>query len=176
MRQMNLISTKRNVKKMVINKLVIDVDGVLTTGHVMYSKDGKIFKVFGPHDKDGLKIIKSYIDDIQFITADATGWDITYARIVTDWKYEPKQLALVSEEHRMRWFESTCDFEKTAFIGDGYHDAPILKRVNVGIAPVSARKEAKQSADYVTESSAGSGAVLDACLYLRDLFDGHNQI
>lgn len=158
---------------MKIKTLVLDVDGVLNTGHLLYSKDGKMFKVFGPHDKDGLKIIASLISDIKFITADAIGWDITYARIVTDWKFTPSQLTLVPEETRMKWFEENCDFEHTAFIGDGYNDAPILERVKIGIAPANARKEAKNAADYVTESDSGSGAVLDACLYLKDIINGY---
>lgn len=158
---------------MKIKTLVLDVDGVLNTGHLLYSKDGKMFKVFGPHDKDGLKIIALLISDIKFITADAIGWDITYARIVTDWKFTPSQLTLVPEETRMKWFEENCDFEHTAFIGDGYNDAPILERVKIGIAPANARKEAKNAADYVTESDSGSGAVLDACLYLKDIINGY---
>ena len=155
-----------------INKLVMDVDGVLNTGHMVYSADGKMFKMFGPHDKDGLKIIKQYLSDITFITADITGWDITYRRIVTDWGYDASQLVLVSEEDRMGYFEKNCDFETTAFIGDGYNDAPILKRVKIGIAPASARIEAKNAADYVTDSVAGSGAVLDACLYIERIING----
>jgi 3-deoxy-D-manno-octulosonate 8-phosphate phosphatase (KDO 8-P phosphatase) len=155
-----------------INKLVMDVDGVLNTGHMVYSADGKMFKMFGPHDKDGLKIIKQYLSDITFITADITGWDITYRRIVTDWGYDDSQLVLVSEEDRMGYFEKNCDFETTAFIGDGYNDAPILKRVKIGIAPASARIEAKNAADYVTDSVAGSGAVLDACLYIERVING----
>ena len=157
---------------MILTKLVLDVDGVLNTGHILYSSAGKIFKVFGPHDKDGLKIIKKYTSDITFITADKTGWDITYARIVTDWGYHPNQLQLVSEEERMSWFENNCDFETTAYIADGYNDAPILKRVSIGIAPNSARKEAKDNANYITPSNAGSGAVLDACLFLEGLING----
>jgi 3-deoxy-D-manno-octulosonate 8-phosphate phosphatase (KDO 8-P phosphatase) len=155
-----------------INKLVLDVDGVLNTGHILYSSAGKIFKVFGAHDKDVFKIIKKYLNDITFITADYTGWDITYARIVTDWKYDPSQLQLVSEEDRMGWFERNCDFETTAFIADGYNDAPILARVKVGIAPANARIEAKQVAKYVTPNPGGSGAVLDACLYLERVING----
>jgi 3-deoxy-D-manno-octulosonate 8-phosphate phosphatase (KDO 8-P phosphatase) len=150
----------------------MDVDGVLNTGHMVYSADGKMFKMFGPHDKDGLKIIKQYFSDITFITADITGWDITYRRIVTDWGYDDSQLVLVSEEDRMGYFEKNCDFETTAFIGDGYNDAPILKRVKIGIAPASARIEAKNAADYVTDSVAGSGAVLDACLYIERIING----
>ncbi len=150
----------------------MDVDGVLNTGHMVYSAEGKMFKMFGPHDKDGLKIIKQYFSDITFITADITGWDITYRRIVTDWGYDASQLVLVSEEDRMGYFEKNCDFETTAFIGDGYNDAPILKRVKIGIAPASARIEAKNAADYVTDSVAGSGAVLDACLYIERIING----
>jgi hypothetical protein len=94
---------------MKLTKLVMDVDGVLNTGHILYNTVGKTFKVFGPHDKDGLKLIKSYITDINFITADITGFEITYTRIVKDWGYKPEQLILVSEEDRMGWFLNNCN-------------------------------------------------------------------
>ena len=38
--------------------LVIDVDGVMTTGQFLYSSKGKTYKVFGAHDADGLKLIR----------------------------------------------------------------------------------------------------------------------
>ena len=38
--------------------LIIDVDGVMTTGQFIYSKYGKEYKIFGPHDTDGLDILK----------------------------------------------------------------------------------------------------------------------
>lgn len=161
---------------MIINKLVMDVDGVLNTGHILYSSAGKMFKVFGPHDKDGLKIMKRYTNDIHFITADVTGWSITHKRIVGDWGYREDQLHLVSEEDRMGWFERNCDFSTTAFIGDGYNDAPILARVALGIAPISGRREARDAAKYVTESAAGSGAVLDACLFIERVINGLQEI
>lgn len=157
---------------MKLTKLVMDVDGVLNTGHILYNTVGKTFKVFGPHDKDGLKLIKQYISDINFITADVTGFEITYTRIVKDWGYRPEQLILVSEEDRMGWFLNNCNIDETVYIADGYHDAPILERVALGIAPQSARIEAKNAADYVTDSVAGSGAVLDACLYIERVING----
>lgn len=159
-----------------IKKLVLDVDGVLNTGHILYNKYGKTFKVFGPHDKDGFKIITKYLKDITFITADETGWDITYCRIVRDWKYRPDQLILVREEERLQWFYDNCDLETTAFIADGYNDAPILSKVKIGIAPNTARIEAKKAAKYVTPSDAGSGAVLDACIYLERVINGLEKI
>jgi 3-deoxy-D-manno-octulosonate 8-phosphate phosphatase (KDO 8-P phosphatase) len=150
-----------------IKHLVMDVDGVLNTGHFFYSEEGKMFKVFGPHDRDGVKIAESMGLTINFITADASGFKITHARIVKDWGFSDSQLTLVTEGDRLAWIETHFDLEEVAYIGDGIHDAPILLKVRVGIAPNSARKEAKAAADYVTESNAGSGAVLDAVLILK---------
>ena len=156
---------------MKIDKLVLDVDGVLNNGQILYSSVGKMFKIFGPHDKDGLKIINRYINDITFISADLTGWDITYARIVKDWGFDETQLLHVTEENRMAWFNEHCNWNTTAFIADGYNDAPILRKVAVGIAPATARIEARQAAKWVTPSAAGNGAVLDACLYIERLIN-----
>ena len=41
--------------------LIIDVDGVMTTGQFFYSEKGKVFKVFGPDDNDALSILSRYI-------------------------------------------------------------------------------------------------------------------
>ena len=156
---------------MKITHLVLDVDGVLNTGHFFYDAQGKAFKAFGPHDKDGLKIADRYDVQIMFITADVTGWKITHARIVKDWGFKDTQLQLVSVEDRMEWFQDNYNLNTTAYIADGYHDAPILRAVKLGIAPKSARKEAIAAADYVTDSPAGSGAVLDACLFVEAMIN-----
>ena len=154
-----------------INKLILDVDGVLTDGKIIYSNLGKVYKVFGPHDKDGIKLISKYVD-IHFITADKTGYPITHARIVKDWKFDEYHLHVVPEEERMYWFVRNCDFHNTAFMGDGIHDAPIIKEVRAGIAPSNARIEAKSVAKYITPSRSGEGAVLDACLWLERVIHG----
>ena len=49
---------------------VFDVDGVLTTGQFLYTVDGKFAKVFGPHDADGIKLLKDNNIKIQCISAD----------------------------------------------------------------------------------------------------------
>jgi 3-deoxy-D-manno-octulosonate 8-phosphate phosphatase (KDO 8-P phosphatase) len=157
-----------------IKHLVLDIDGVLTTGHFYYSEDGKMFKVFGPHDRDGIKLAESLGLTIDFITADASGFNIAYARIVTDWGFDLMQLTLVSEGKRMAWLEKKFNLDEVAYMGDGIHDAPLLSAVAVGIAPNSARREAKLAANYVTESNAGSGAVLDAVLILQELMQYKN--
>ena len=148
---------------------LLDVDGVMTTGQFLYSQDGKEYKVFGPHDNDGLKLIKDKVT-IEFITADKRGFPITKKRIVDDMGLEVK---LVSEEDRFEYIKNKYGFQNLIYMGDGYHDAKILKESMYGIAPKNARKEARDAADYVTESNAGEGAVLDASLEIlrRYYFD-----
>jgi 3-deoxy-D-manno-octulosonate 8-phosphate phosphatase (KDO 8-P phosphatase) len=148
--------------KVVPKKFVLDVDGVLTTGQFLYSESGKVYKVFGPHDSDGLKMLREKLG-ILFITADHRGFAISKKRIVDDMGYD---LKLVSEDDRPAFFEKEIGYDQAIYMGDGIYDAPILKECICGIAPQNARPEAKEAADYVTPSASGCGAVLDACLYI----------
>jgi len=132
----------------------------MTTGQFLYSQGGKEYKVFGPHDNDGLKLIKDKAT-IKFITADKRGFAITKKRIVDDMEFE---LELVSEQERFKYIKENYGFQNLIYMGDGYHDVKILKESMFGIAPNNARKEARAASDYITESNAGEGAVLDACL------------
>lgn len=148
---------------------IIDVDGVLTTGQFLYSAEGKIFKIFGPHDNDGLKLIKDKIK-IKFITADKRGFLITKKRVVDDMGFE---LDLISEQERFEYIKHNFDLDELIYMGDGYYDVKILEKCGFGITPANARKEAKETADFITESKAGEGAVLDACLeILKRFFPG----
>ena len=70
------------------------------------------------------------------------------------------------------YLDEKYGLQNIAYMGDGYHDAEILRKCCFGIAPLSGRKEAKQAANYITESVAGNGAVLDASLeILRRFFN-----
>ena len=146
---------------------ILDVDGVLTSGQFYYSEEGKLLKKFGPHDSDGLKMIKKFIS-IKFISADKRGFEISKKRIVDDMGYE---LSLVNEESRFNYIKSNYGFDNTIFMGDSIHDAHILKKCFFGISPNNARVEAKQSSDFVTPSNASEGAVMDACIEVLKFFE-----
>ncbi|MDP3992342.1 MAG: HAD hydrolase family protein [Nanoarchaeota archaeon] len=145
--------------------LIIDVDGVMTTGQFLYSSKGKQYKIFGAHDSDGLKLINDKIN-LLFISSDKKGFPISKKRIA-DMGYK---LDLVPEENRHEWIKKGFGFENTIFIGDGIFDAPIIRDCFFGIAPANARIEAKKWADYVTPSKSGEGAVCDACIKINKMF------
>jgi 3-deoxy-D-manno-octulosonate 8-phosphate phosphatase (KDO 8-P phosphatase) len=145
---------------------VLDIDGVFTTGQFLYTKNGKYAKVFGPHDSDGIKLLKKYLN-IQTITADHRGFPITKKRIVDDMKLK---LTLVKEEDRESWFRKNCDLDKTIYMGDGMYDAKVFKLVKYSIAPANAFYLAKEKANFVTIAKAAEGAVAEACLHILEKF------
>ena len=150
---------------------VLDVDGVMTTGQFLYSNKGKEYKIFGPHDADGLKLIKDKVN-IAFISADERGFEISKKRI-DDIGFN---LELIREKNRYNHIKKKFSFENTIYMGDGIFDAPLIKECKFGIAPANARLEAKKAADFVTLSKAGEGAVCDACIEIdRKFFGGKND-
>lgn len=152
--------------------VISDVDGCLTDGRYMYTADGKVAKVFGPHDNDGVKLLKKHGIDVVFISADKRGFPITEKRI-TDMHCD---IYNVSEADRVDWvrrYIKDNDYVYSVFFGDGIGDVPVADYVTTFIAPQNARKEAKAVADYVTESEGGNGAFLDLALYVDKKY--HNK-
>lgn len=156
---------KRNRK---IENLILDVDGVLTTGQFLCTKNGKFAKVFGPHDNDGVKFISKYLS-VSAVTADKRGFLITKKRVEEDMGLP---LTLVKEENRLEWMKKNFDLSKTVYMGDGIFDAEIFDNVYYSIAPQSAFPLAKEKASYTTKLKAGEGAVAEACMHLLDKFFG----
>lgn len=145
---------------------ILDVDGVMTTGQFFYTAEGKAMKVFGPDDHDGLSLLKPYLD-IQFITSDKRGFEISKRRIVDDMFFP---LHLVGAGERAEWINTRYGSEKVIYMGDGIFDHYVMKTVLYGIAPANADANAKSSADYVTQRTGGDRAVAEACLHILAKF------
>jgi 3-deoxy-D-manno-octulosonate 8-phosphate phosphatase (KDO 8-P phosphatase) len=152
---------------MKILNLITDVDGVLTDGKYFYTSEGKIMKQFGPHDSDGVKILRSLGLKVSAITADHRGFEISKKRL-EDMGVE---LTLVSEAERKGWVSKNYDLQTTAFVGDGLHDAPVMKLCALSFAPANALKITKNCADVITEASGGDGVLLEVALILMKRFD-----
>jgi len=149
-----------------IKHFILDVDGVLTTGQFLYTSEGKFAKVFGPHDNDGIKMLRKVID-VSAISADKRGFAISKKRVSDDMGLT---LELVSEEERLSWLEKHFELSECIYMGDGIHDAVIFGKVAYSIAPASAFYIARDKAQFVTNAKAGEGAVAEACLHILEKF------
>lgn len=148
-----------------IDSFIIDVDGVLTTGQMFYTSEGKAMKVFGADDSDGLSLLRGKLN-IHMISGDKRGFAITKRRI-TDMKYP---VDLVSTFERVDWIKKRYDLKKTIYMGDGIYDSLVFNQVKYGIAPANAFSLTKNKADFVTSARAGEGAVAEACIHILERF------
>jgi 3-deoxy-D-manno-octulosonate 8-phosphate phosphatase (KDO 8-P phosphatase) len=144
--------------------VISDVDGCLTDGKYTYTVDGKVSKVFGPHDNDGVKLLRKNDIDVRFISADKRGFEITNKRI-TDMKC---QLDYVSEADRSWYIAKALEEYDVIFFGDGLGDlaAAMANPSAYFIAPKNAREQVKDYADHVTSNIGGEGAFLDLAEYV----------
>lgn len=145
---------------------ILDVDGVMTTGHFLYTQDGKVMKIFGPDDNDGLSLLKSNLE-IRFVTGDKKGFPISKKRIADDMGFD---LDIVSTVKRIDWIAERYPLESVIYMGDGIFDHYVMQQVGYSIAPANADKNAKQFADYVTERKGGDRAVAEASLHILEKF------
>jgi 3-deoxy-D-manno-octulosonate 8-phosphate phosphatase (KDO 8-P phosphatase) len=145
---------------------ILDVDGVLTTGQFFYTTDGKVMKVFGADDNDGLSLLKPHIQ-IRFVTGDKKGFDISKKRIVDDMGFE---LEIVSTIHRVDWIAERYPLESVIYMGDGIFDHYVMLKTGYSIAPANADKNAKAHASFITERSGGDRAVAEASLHILEKF------
>ena len=145
---------------------IVDVDGVMTTGHFLYTNDGKTMKIFGPDDNDALSLLKPYLK-IQFITGDKKGFAITKKRISQDMGYP---LELVSTIKRSEWILEYYNPNTVIYMGDGIFDHYVMRNVAYSIAPANAHKHAKDQANFITSCRGGDRAVAEACLHILECF------
>ena len=145
---------------------IFDVDGVMTTGQFFYTSEGKVMKVFGPDDNDGLSLLKPFVK-IHFVTGDKRGFPITKKRIVDDMKFP---LDIVSTIKRVDWIEERCPLCEVIYMGDGIFDHYVFKKVAYSIATVNADDYTKSIANYVTKRAGGDRAVAEACLHILKKF------
>jgi 3-deoxy-D-manno-octulosonate 8-phosphate phosphatase (KDO 8-P phosphatase) len=151
---------------------VLDVDGVLTDGKFYYDSTGKALKIFGADDHDALNLLREYLD-IEVLTADAKGYEITYNRVSRDMNLP---LSLVSSEDRISWIEKKAELSSTIYMGDGIFDFRIFKKVKYSIAPANGFSRTREVASFVTRSKGAEGAVAEACIHIAKEFFGTDLI
>jgi len=142
-----------------IKVLLLDVDGVLTDGRIVYDSQGQEMKFFDAHDGLGVCVLKkSGIPTILITSAKSSqaikprAKDMHVDKIYAD--IFPKTAVL---EKILKDYNVALD--EVCFVGDDLVDLCMMKKVGLPIAVFNARQEIKQSAAYITLREGGRGAV-----------------
>lgn len=151
----------------IINTLILDVDGVLTDGVMIYgNKESEEFKNFYVRDGKGISLAKQAGMRVMIITAEKTKLILKRARklgIEKDTylgvKNKFKCLKEIIEKNKL-------DFKNIAAIGDDINDIPILEKVGLPIAVGDAVREVKEivkkRGGFITKNRGGRGAAREA--------------
>jgi 3-deoxy-D-manno-octulosonate 8-phosphate phosphatase (KDO 8-P phosphatase) len=140
-----------------IKLLILDVDGVLTDGRIVYDNFGDEIKCFNVYDGFGMTLLHRAGIKSVIITAKKTkiverrAKDMHVAKVYSDY------MKLKLYEKAIKKFR--VKDEEVCFIGDDFIDLPVLKRVGLSIAVPEAIEEVKKSCHYITKKSGGKGAV-----------------
>ena len=116
-----------------IKTVITDIDGVMTDGGFVYTSEGKVSKIFGAHDGDGVRLLHKNGVNIIAISADKKGWNITKKRmddmLITDFEYVP-------EAQRLNFVRGILkNTPAVAYVGDGFYDIAAMELCDVGFVP-----------------------------------------
>lgn len=151
-----------------IELLLLDVDGVLTDGSIIYHDTGTELKRFHVRDGSGLKFWRQMGKRAAILSG-------RKSRAVA---VRAKELGISpvfqGRSDKLPAFEELLaatglKAEQVCAIGDDLPDLPVLSRCGVAITVADAEPELRRMADYTTGPPGGRGAVRDAIEWLMKL-------
>lgn len=145
-----------------IRVLMLDVDGVLTDGRLLYLPDGTEAKSFHVRDGLGIQLMIASGVPVALISgrkseaterrADELGIQLTYLGI------SDKEQAFTEILGRLDLRE-----DQAAYVGDDLPDLHLMARVGLSFAVADAAPEVRAAANVVLRANGGQGAVREAC-------------
>jgi len=148
-----------------IKLLLLDVDGVMTDGRIIYLNDGGEAKAFDVKDGHGLKLIQRAGIKVGIITGRQS--DIV-ARRAAELGIE---LVYQGAKDKMQPFMEILEklglkAYEVAYVGDDLVDLPVMRLVGFSATVADASDDIKPYVDLVTSRPGGRGAVREICDFL----------
>ena len=141
-----------------IKLLLLDVDGVLTDGRIVYDSEGRDSRFFNVNDGLGVYMLKQAGIPTVLVTAKGSAAvtprarDMQIAEIYADVLPKSSVLDEILKKYRV-------SKEEVCFAGDDLVDLSLMQKVGFSIAVFNAYPEVKRLADYITRREGGRGAV-----------------
>jgi 3-deoxy-D-manno-octulosonate 8-phosphate phosphatase (KDO 8-P phosphatase) len=153
---------------MMIELLVLDVDGVLTDGGLYYGPDGEQLKRFNVRDGLGIKLLQEAGVSVAIVSGRSSP---ALAARAADLKIAELHMgvgdkAAIVLELQARLCVGPAE---TAAMGDDLPDLALFAHAALCIAPADAEPPLLAAADFVTPRAGGHGAVRDAAHHILSL-------
>jgi len=141
-----------------VTVLVMDVDGVLTDGRIIYDHQGRDVKAFDVQDGFGLVLLSKGGLKTAIITAKSSRAVTERARHLGIHKVYQNAYPKRRAYQRLLKDLKVKDAD-ICYIGDDLPDLPLFDKVGFSVAVANAAPELIAQADYITRNLGGRGAV-----------------
>lgn len=141
-----------------VKLLILDVDGVLTRGEIIYDDKGRELKIFNVKDGLGIFLLgKAGIKTVLLTAKNSAvvrrrARDMHVSEVIGGILPKESALAGISLKYKVKP-ENIC------FMADDLIDIGLMERAGVAVAVSDAPNVVKQYASYVTTKEGGQGAV-----------------
>ncbi len=145
-----------------IGLLLLDVDGVLTNGQIIYDGAGNELKMFDVRDGHGLKLLQRAGIRVGIITGRSS--EVVARRAAElgiEIVYQGAADKLVPYREIVE--QTGVPEAEIAYVGDDLVDLPVLRRVGFAATVADADAEVRRRVDYVAGLPGGRGAVREIC-------------
>jgi 3-deoxy-D-manno-octulosonate 8-phosphate phosphatase (KDO 8-P phosphatase) len=162
-------SKRMNIKEKAAKTevLILDVDGVLTTGEIILDNHDNEWKFFNCKDGMGVTIAREAGIKIGILTGRTSSLVARRAREL--------KMDIIEQGHFFKVPALTSICKKlnitpdvVTYMGDDLLDVNVMKTVGFSAAPADAHDIAKANADLVTAKPAGKGAVRELIDFILD--------
>lgn len=161
-----------------IELIILDVDGTLTDGKIIYSNSGDELKNFDV--KDGLAVaswIKKLGKKVAIVTGRSSNLverrakELGITHLYQGYDNKDEIIEKILKEENLTW-------EQTAAIGDDLNDYKMLKKVQISFCVGNASDDIKKLVDVVCIKNGGAGAVREMIEYIieKDKLKGLKEL
>ena len=150
-----------------IRLLLLDVDGVLTDGSILYSHKGTESKSFNTQDGFGLRLLLETGIETGVITA-RTSEAVTRRAQDLKMRYVFQGASNKLTVYKEIVSQSGLKPFEIAYMGDDWLDLVLLVRVGFAAVPANGVAEVQQVAHYISGKAGGHGAVREVCDFLLE--------
>ena len=148
-----------------VKLLILDVDGVLTDGKLLFDGQGREYKSFHARDGHGIKLLRQTGVEVAVISGrKSNSVALRMKDLGIEYVYQGQEDKVMAFNEIIR--SLSIQAEEAAHVGDDLLDLPIMRRVGLSVAVNDANFAVKKYADWCTSLSGGQGAVREVCDFI----------
>jgi 3-deoxy-D-manno-octulosonate 8-phosphate phosphatase (KDO 8-P phosphatase) len=141
-----------------IKLLLLDVDGVLTDGRILYDEKGQEMKCFHVQDGQGIRWLLTEGIKVGFLSGRSSkAVEMRAKELGISFLFQGIKDKMMLYGQLLQ--KTKLGTEQVSFMGDDFIDLRLLKNVGLSICVSNGHPLVQKEVDYVTQAAGGWGAV-----------------